>query len=188
MTTAHATSSITVALFRTLAGLSVVEACSIGQGVFGSPVSAAEEARELQARRGVDESPASASASGSAAAWRGNTRCESCSHAPFVLKQVERMYLTGGVDANAFASSVVFEDPAALVEGIDEVTEAFRAVQAFAPTKARESSIERIGDEKKMAFSTTRRMSAFPSSLSSTAPWSLEKYAESKSGGTVRNC
>jgi hypothetical protein len=147
MTTAHATSSITVALFRTLAGLSVVEACSIGQGVFGSPVSAAEEARELQARRGVDESPASASASGSAAAWRGNTRCESCSHAPFVLKQVERMYLTGGVDANAFASSVVFEDPAALVEGIDEVTEAFRAVQAFAPTKARESSIERIGDD-----------------------------------------
>ena len=55
MTTAHATSTIAGALARTLIGLSAVEACSVGQGVFGAPVSAAEEARELARRRGEDD-------------------------------------------------------------------------------------------------------------------------------------
>ena len=36
MPTAHATSTIAGALARTLIGLSVVEACSVGQGVFGA--------------------------------------------------------------------------------------------------------------------------------------------------------
>lgn len=45
MPTAHATSTIAGALARTLIGLGAVEACSVGQGVFGAPVSAAEEAR-----------------------------------------------------------------------------------------------------------------------------------------------
>tara|TARA_B110000977_G_scaffold163053_1_gene208803 strand:+ start:19497 stop:20225 length:729 start_codon:yes stop_codon:yes gene_type:complete len=146
MSTAHATSTITGALLRTLVGLSVVEACSIGQGVFGSPVSAAEEARDAEARRGDDASGHDATTS--TKSWKSNATCQTCSHAPFVLKQVERMYLNGRVDSNAVSSSIVFEDPAALVEGIDEVREAFRAVQAFTPTKNETSTIERIGDDK----------------------------------------
>ena len=39
MPTAHATSTIAGALARTLIGLGAVEACSVGQGVFGAPVS-----------------------------------------------------------------------------------------------------------------------------------------------------
>ena len=150
MTTAHATSTIAGALARTLIGLSVVEACSVGQGVFGAPVSAAEEARELARRRGGDDvetSPAS---------WNKHDKCQSCSSAPLVLKQVERMYLQGGVDALAVSSSVAFEDPAALVEGIDEVREAFRALQAFSPAAAEPSTIERIGDDRYVVRTATR--------------------------------
>jgi len=146
MTTAHATSTITGALVRTLFGLSVMEACSIGQGAFGTPVSAAEEAREAEAR--LAERREDGDAGTASAGWRKNAKCETCSSAPFVLKQVERMYLTGGVDANAVSSSVVFEDPAVLVEGIDEVREAFRAVQAFQPKLADASTIERIGNDR----------------------------------------
>ena len=150
MPTAHATSTIAGALARTLIGLSVVEACSVGQGVFGAPVSAAEEARELARRRGGDDvetSPAS---------WNKHDKCQSCSSAPLVLKQVERMYLQGGVDALAVSSSVAFEDPAALVEGIDEVREAFRALQAFSPAAAEPSTIERIGDDRYVVRTATR--------------------------------
>ena len=150
MTTAHATSTIAGALARTLIGLGAVEACSVGQGVFGAPVSAAEEARELARRRGEDD------AETSPASWRVNAKCQTCSSAPFVLKQVERMYLRGGVDANAVSSSVAFEDPAALVEGIDEVREAFRAVQAFSPAAAEASAVERIGEDRYVVRTATR--------------------------------
>ena len=149
MTTAHATSTIAGALARTLIGLSAVEACSVGQGVFGAPVSAAEEARELARRRGEDDAETPAS-------WKKNAKCQTCSSAPFVLKQVERMYLRGGVDASAVSSSVAFEDPAALVEGIDEVREAFRALQAFSPAAAEPSTIERIGDDRYVVRTATR--------------------------------
>ena len=151
MTTAHATSTIAGALARTLIGLSVVEACSVGQGVFGAPVSAAEEARVVARRRGEDDVSSTSSAS-----WRPNAKCQTCSSAPFVLKQVERMYLRGGVDANAVSSSVAFEDPAALVEGIDEVREAFRAVQAFSPAAAEASAVERIGEDRYVVRTATR--------------------------------
>ena len=150
MPTAHATSTIAGALARTLIGLGAVEACSVGQGVFGAPVSAAEEARELARRRGEDD------AETSPASWRVNAKCQTCSSAPFVLKQVERMYLRGGVDANAVSSSVAFEDPAALVEGIDEVREAFRAVQAFSPAAAEASAVERIGEDRYVVRTATR--------------------------------
>ena len=150
MPTAHATSTIAGALARTLIGLSVVEACSVGQGVFGAPVSAAEEARVVARRRGEDD------AETSSASWRKNAKCQTCSSAPFVLKQVERMYLRGGVDANAVSSSVAFEDPAALVEGIDEVREAFRAVQAFSPAAAEASAVERIGEDRYVVRTATR--------------------------------
>jgi hypothetical protein len=150
MPTAHATSTIAGALARTLIGLSVVEACSVGQGVFGAPVSAAEEARVVARRRGEDD------AETSSASWRKNAKCQTCCSAPFVLKQVERMYLRGGVDANAVSSSVAFEDPAALVEGIDEVREAFRAVQAFSPAAAEASAVERIGEDRYVVRTATR--------------------------------
>ena len=151
MPTAHATSTIAGALARTLIGLSVVEACSVGQGVFGAPVSAAEEARVVARRRGEDDAETSSSSR-----WRPNAKCQTCSSAPFVLKQVERMYLRGGVDANAVSSSVAFEDPAALVEGIDEVREAFRAVQAFSPAAAEASAVERIGEDRYVVRTATR--------------------------------
>ena len=150
MPTAHATSTIAGALARTLIGLGAVEACSVGQGVFGAPVSAAEEARELARRRGEDD------AETSPASWNKHDKCQSCSSAPLVLKQVERMYLQGGVDALAVSSSVAFEDPAALVEGIDEVREAFRALQAFSPAAAEPSTIERIGDDRYVVRTATR--------------------------------
>ena len=151
MPTAHATSTIAGALARTLIGLGAVEACSVGQGVFGAPVSAAEEARVVARRRGEDDVSSTSSAS-----WRPNAKCQTCSSAPFVLKQVERMYLRGGVDANAVSSSVAFEDPAALVEGIDEVREAFRAVQAFSPAAAEASAVERIGEDRYVVRTATR--------------------------------
>ena len=152
MPTAHATSTIAGALARTLIGLSVVEACSVGQGVFGAPVSAAEEARVVARRRGEDD------AETSSASWRKNAKCQTCSSAPFVLKQVERMYLRGAVDTSAVSSSVAFEDPAALVEGPDEVREAFRAVQAFSPAAAEASTVERIGDDRYVVRTATRYM------------------------------
>jgi hypothetical protein len=152
MSTAHATSTIAGALARTLIGLGAVEACSVGQGVFGAPVSAAEEARELARRRGEDD------AETSPASWRVNAKCQTCSSAPFVLKQVERMYLRGAVDTSAVSSSVAFEDPAALVEGPDEVREAFRAVQAFSPAAAEASTVERIGDDRYVVRTATRYM------------------------------
>ena len=92
----------------------------------------------------------------SPASWNKHDKCQSCSSAPLVLKQVERMYLQGGVDALAVSSSVAFEDPAALVEGIDEVREAFRALQAFSPAAAEPSTIERIGDDRYVVRTATR--------------------------------
>lgn len=66
------------------------------------------------------------------------------------------MYLRGAVDTSAVSSSVAFEDPAALVEGIDEVREAFRAVQAFSPAAAEASAVERIGEDRYVVRTATR--------------------------------
>jgi hypothetical protein len=66
------------------------------------------------------------------------------------------MYLRGAVDTSAVSSSVAFEDPAALVEGPDEVREAFRAVQAFSPAAAEPSTVERIGDDRYVVRTATR--------------------------------
>ena len=150
MPTAHATSTIAGALARTLIGLGAVEACSVGQGVFGAPVSAAEEARELARRRGEDD------AETSPASWRGNAKCQTCSSAPFVLKQVDALYLAGRADRAAMASDVAFEDPVALCEGIDEVREAFRALRWFRPERAAPSTVERIAANRYVVRTATR--------------------------------
>ena len=68
------------------------------------------------------------------------------------------MYLRGAADTSAVSSSVAFEDPAALVEGPDEVREAFRAVQAFSPAAAEASTVERIGDDRYVVRTATRYM------------------------------
>ena len=44
----------------------------------------------------------------------------------------------------------------ALVEGIDEVREAFRAVQAFSPAAAEASAVERIGEDRYVVRTATR--------------------------------
>ena len=147
MTTAHATSTISGALTRTLLGLTLVEACSVGQGAFGARVEPEEEAQALESRRRARarrrrlprtflrprRSPRDATPSASSAA-----------RAPFVLKQVENLYLRGRADPVALAPDVAFEDPAALVEGLDEVREAFRAVRAFAPSADAPAEVAQI--------------------------------------------
>ena len=146
MTTAHATSTISGALTRTLLGLTLVEACSVGQGAFGARVEPEEEAQALESRRRA-RAEASTSADVSPPPplpARRNAKCVECSAAPFVLKQVENLYLRGRADPVALAPDVAFEDPAALVEGLDEVREAFRAVRAFAPSADAPAEVAQI--------------------------------------------
>ena len=74
--------------------------------------------------------------------------CADCSAAPFILRQVQNMYLKGTVDDAAFAEAVTFEDPAALCEGIGEVREAFRAASHFEPRELEPASVTQVAEDQ----------------------------------------
>ena len=162
MASAHATSTISGAFLRALAGLSLVEACSIAQGAFGARVDAGEEHRARESARGArpssDDDGAGVADEGGVAAAR---TCSTCSAAPFVLKQVDALYLAGRADRAAMASDVAFEDPVALCEGIDEVREAFRALRWFRPERAAPSTVERIAANRYVVRTATRYAAPF---------------------------
>ena len=94
-------------------------------------------------------STADESSSSSSRGWRRRNReCADCSAAPFILRQVQNMYLKGTVDDAAFAEAVTFEDPAALCEGIGEVREAFRAASHFEPRELEPASVTQVAEDQ----------------------------------------
>ena len=116
---------------RVVAGLALVEGCSIYHGAYGAPVDAVAEARLMEERRkkGLFGALSSGSPSddsnsnvvdlsdeGTAVGWglkvrrrtslrsagsRSDDRCINCSAAPFVLKTVENLYFRGHADGVA---------------------------------------------------------------------------------------
>jgi len=66
-------------------------------------------------------------------AQAGNPRCLSCSAPAQLAKVAGKMYRGDGLDAAFLSPRVVFEDPAVLCVGTDEVQEAFRALHAARP-------------------------------------------------------
>lgn len=130
-----------VLVARVVAGMALVEGCSIYQGAYGAPVDAAEEARLKEGRRkggilGGTSAPSGdvevvepladetvgwgmtvrrrdAGLSSSSSTGKSNGACVNCSAAPFILKTVENLYLKGYADGvAALAPHVEFEDPA----------------------------------------------------------------------------
>ena len=155
MSTRHPVTTIGGALWRVVAGFSVVEACSLYQGAFGARV---DPAAEWSAAARADAPGPSSSSSSSSAETGGRNRrrrrggtdapeCADCSAAPFILRQVRNMYLRGVVDDAAFAGSVTFEDPAVSCEGIGEVREAFRAASRFEPRELEPASVTQVADD-----------------------------------------
>ena len=154
MSTRHPVTTIGGAFLRVIAGFSVVEACSLYQGAFGARVDPTEDAEDRRARSAdLPESSSStaneSSSSSSSRGWRRRNReCADCSAAPFILRQVQNMYLKGTVDDAAFAEAVTFEDPAALCEGIGEVREAFRAASHFEPRELEPASVTQVAEDQ----------------------------------------
>lgn len=153
MSTRHPVTTIGGALWRVVAGFSVVEACSLYQGAFGARVDPEAERRGARA-----DAPGPSSSSSSSTGTGGRNRrrrragtdapeCADCSAAPFILRQVRNMYLRGVVDDAAFAGSVTFEDPAVACEGIGEVREAFRAASRFEPRELEPASVTQVADD-----------------------------------------
>lgn len=159
MSTRHPVTTIGGALWRVVAGFSVVEACSLYQGAFGARVDPAAESERRVARADAPGPSSSSSPTSSSAGEtggrnrrrrRGGTdapECAECSAAPFILRQVRNMYLRGVVDDAAFAGSVTFEDPAVACEGIGEVREAFRAASRFEPRELEPASVTQVADD-----------------------------------------
>lgn len=152
MSTRHPVTTIGGALWRVVAGFSVVEACSLYQGAFGARVD--PEAERRGARADAPGPSTSSSSTGTGGRNRRRRRagtdapeCADCSAAPFILRQVRNMYLRGVVDDAAFAGSVTFEDPAVSCEGIGEVREAFRAASRFEPRELEPASVTQVADD-----------------------------------------
>ena len=152
MSTRHPVTTIGGAFLRVIAGFSVVEACSLYQGAFGARVDPTEDAEDRRARSADSPGSSSSTADESSSSSRGwrrrNRECADCSAAPFILRQVQNMYLKGTVDDAAFAEAVTFEDPAALCEGIGEVREAFRAASHFEPRELEPASVTQVAEDQ----------------------------------------
>ena len=158
MSTRHPVTTIGGALWRVVAGFSVVEACSLYQGAFGARVDPAAESERRVARADAPGPSSSSPTSSSAGETGGRNRrrrrggtdapeCAECSAAPFILRQVRNMYLRGVLDDAAFAGSVTFEDPAVSCEGIGEVREAFRAASRFEPRELEPANVTQVADD-----------------------------------------
>lgn len=158
MSTRHPVTTIGGALWRVVAGFSVVEACSLYQGAFGARVDPESERRAARADAPGPSSSSSSSPTSSSTGTGGRIRrrrragtdaaeCVDCSAAPFILRQVRNMYLRGVLDDAAFAGSVTFEDPAVSCEGIGEVREAFRAASRFEPRELEPANVTQVADD-----------------------------------------
>jgi len=81
-------------------------------------------------------------------AQAGNPRCVSCSAPAQLAKVAGKMYRGDGLDAAFLSPDVVFEDPAVLCIGTDEVQEAFRALHAARPEQLDEPRLVVDGESE----------------------------------------
>ena len=69
-----------------------------------------------------------------------------------VLKLIKDLYSGKGADKDMCCSNIVFRDPVAICEGIEEVCEAFRALKVMSPTLIEDPKLMYINDSNNNQF------------------------------------